>query len=76
VAEDTEDAYHDGRCVGAAIGIAGKDGQLLSLRQLELPHKVEGISARLENDTLDLLLVTDADDPTIPAKLLSASLVL
>ena len=76
VAEDTEDAYHDGRCVGAAIGIAGKDGQLLALHQLERPYKVEGISARLVNDTLDVLLVTDADDPAIPAKLLSASLVL
>jgi hypothetical protein len=49
---------------------------LLSLQQLEQPYKVEGISAHLENDTLDLLLVTDADDPAIFAKMLSASLAL
>ncbi|WEZ85580.1 hypothetical protein P6U16_26530 (plasmid) [Rhizobium sp. 32-5/1] len=76
VAEDTDDAYLDGPCVGAAIGIVDKTGQLLSLHQLEQPYKVEGISAHLENDTLDLLLVTDADDPAISAKLLSASLAL
>ncbi|WP_425964707.1 DUF6929 family protein [Rhizobium nepotum] len=75
-AEDTDDAYLDGHCVGAAIGIVDKNGRLLSLHQLEQPYKVEGISAKVENETLDLLLVTDADDPAIPAKLLSASLVL
>lgn len=73
VAEDTDDAYLDGHCVGAAIGIVDTTGQLLSLHQLEQPYKVEGISAQMKNETLDLLLVTDADDPAIPAKLLSAS---
>jgi hypothetical protein len=76
VAENTGDAYLDGRCVGAAIGIVGKHEQLLSLQQLEQPYKVEGISAHLKNDTLDLLLVTDADDPAILAKMLSASIAL
>ncbi|WP_194287742.1 hypothetical protein [Agrobacterium sp. ICMP 6402] len=73
VAEDTDDAYLDGRCVGAAIGIVDTTGQLLSLHRLEQPEKVEGISAHMGNDRLDLLLVTDADDPAVPAKLLSAS---
>jgi hypothetical protein len=58
VAEDTEDAYRDGRCVGAAIGIAGKGGKLLSLHRLERPYKVEGISAQTENNKVALLLVT------------------
>jgi hypothetical protein len=74
VAEDTEDAYRDGRCVGAAIGIANSDGHLVCLHRFDRPYKVEGISARLENDRLELLLITDADDPSIPAKLLSASI--
>ena len=72
VAEDTDDAYRDGDCAGAAIGIVDITGRLRSLHQLEQPYKVEGISVRLVNDTLNLLLVTDADDPAIPAKLLSA----
>lgn len=76
VAEDTDDAYLDGHCLGAAIGIVDKNGRLLALHQLEQPYKVEGISVRAVNETLDLLLVTDADDPATPAKLLSASIPL
>lgn len=73
VAEDTEDAYRDGPCIGGAIGIIGGDGRLISIWQLDRPYKVEGISARAFGDRLDILLVTDADDPAIPAMLLSAS---
>jgi hypothetical protein len=76
VAEDTSYAYGDGSCVGAAIGIADYRGHLVSMHRLEQPYKVEGISARLENGVLDVLLVTDADDPAIPAQLLSASVSL
>lgn len=74
VAEDTEDAYRDGPCIGAAIGIIDNDGHLLSIQRLDRPYKVEGISARMHDDRLELLLVTDADDPVIPAKLLSTSI--
>jgi hypothetical protein len=74
VAEDTEDAYRDGPCVGAAIGIITIDGSLISLWRLNQPYKVEGISARSAGNQLDVLLVTDADDPAIPAMLLSASM--
>jgi hypothetical protein len=71
VAEDTDDAYHDGACVGAAIGIIDENGCMRSLQRLDQPYKVEGINARLNGNRLDLLLVTDADDPAIPAMLLS-----
>jgi hypothetical protein len=74
VAEDTKDAYRDGPCVGAAIGIVSHNGRLLSLQQLDKPYKVEGISVEEVGDRLDLLLVTDADDAAIPALLLSASI--
>lgn len=74
VAEDTEDAYRDGPCIGGALGIIDADGRLISLRQLHRPYKVEGISARSVGNRLDLLLVTDADDPAIPAMLLSGSM--
>lgn len=49
------------------------DGRMLSFQQLERPYKVGGINARLDGNRLDLLLVTDADDPGIPAALLSTS---
>ncbi|MFL5098582.1 MAG: DUF6910 family protein, partial [Xanthobacteraceae bacterium] len=69
-----DDAYNDGPCAGAAIGIVGNNGHLRWLRRLHRPHKVEGVDARLDGDAVRLLLVTDADDPDIPASLLSATM--
>jgi hypothetical protein len=73
VAEDTDNAYNDGRCTGAAVGIADGD-ELLCLYRLAEPLKVEGVHATREGDAVRLLLVTDADDPAIPASLFSAVL--
>ena len=74
VAEDTDDTYNDGACLGAAIGVAARDGTLRFLEQLDECHKVEGVAARVDNNVISLLLVTDADDPAIPAGLFSATL--
>lgn len=74
VAEDTDDAYRDGMCVGAAIGIVDASGHLVLLEQLERPYKVEGITVASVGGQSELLLVTDADDPAIPALLLSMPL--
>lgn len=74
VAENTDDSYQDGACLGAVIGIARQDGTVLFCEQLDHPWKVEGVSARLENSRIHLLLVTDADDPQVPATLLSAQI--
>lgn len=74
VAEDTWDVYNDGACIAAGVGVVGKNGRLLSFEHLDRPYKVEGIDVRVENDRVELLLVTDADDPAIPAILLSATL--
>jgi hypothetical protein len=74
VAEDTEDTYNDGACLGAAIGVAAPDGTLRFLKRCDDCHKIEGVAARVDNNVIRLLLVTDADDPAIPATLLSATL--
>jgi hypothetical protein len=71
VAEDTEDAYNDGRCAGAAVGIADGD-ELRGLYRLAEPLKVEGVHATAEGNVVRLLLVTDADDPAVPASLFAA----
>jgi hypothetical protein len=76
IAEDTEDTYADGPCAGAAIGIADKDGNLLCLHQLDEPLKIEGVDARVQDDLIKLLVVTDADDARIPAGLFSTSLAI
>ena len=72
VAEDTEDAYNDGPCVGAGIGILSDDGQLVSFQELDRPWKIEGIDTRLRDGRVEVLMVTDADDRGTPATLLSA----
>ena len=73
VAEDTDNAYDDGDCTGAAVGCI--DGESLRwLRRLDRPYKVEGVAARIEGDAIKLLLVTDADDISIPASLFSATI--
>lgn len=62
---------------GSAVGVLSKDGDLLSITPLaDRSIKLEGIDARY-NPTLgsiDLLLVSDADDPEIPAPLFAARL--
>jgi hypothetical protein len=74
VAEDTEDNYEDGPCVGAAVGIVDADGRIDVLEQLEHCHKIEGVDAQVDGSAIRLLFVTDADDPDVPAALLAATL--
>jgi uncharacterized protein DUF6929 len=74
VAENAEDNYLDGPCLGAVFGIIGTDWQLETTLRLEPTEKVEGIHATVEGDRIHLLLVTDADDPGVPAKLLTAEI--
>lgn len=74
IAEDTTDAIADGACVGSAIGIIDAEGTVTRLHPLHEGAKVEGVHAAAVGDRIELLLVTDADDPAIPARLLSATL--
>ena len=48
VAEDTDDAYQDGRCAGSAVGIVAADGNLQDLQPLNPGVKAEGIAARID----------------------------
>lgn len=72
VAEATRDAYLDGACVGAAIGICSRDGEILMQHALGSQYKIEGVDAVVVDNAIDLLMVTDADNIGIPAILLGA----
>jgi hypothetical protein len=72
IAEDTTDSYADGQCVGAAIGIINAKGLVQTLQPLEQPLKIEGVVATEQGATIKLLLVTDADNASVPASLYSA----
>ena len=76
VAEATNDSYHDGACVGSAVGVVGPDGALRQLVTLQGAPKVEGIAALARGGELGLSMVTDADDPNIASQLLQARLTL
>lgn len=62
---------------GSAVGVISGKGELLSVTPLaDRSIKLEGVDARY-NPTLgcmDLLLVSDADDPDVPAPLFAARL--
>jgi hypothetical protein len=74
VAESSEDAYADGPCVAAAVGVIRPDGPLGPVRRLRPLRKVEGIALRPGSRGRKLLLVTDADDARVPAGLYVAKL--
>jgi hypothetical protein len=76
VAETGESTYLDGECVGAALGVLGADG-VQSLHPLAEPFKIEGASLAASGSAgVELLLVTDADDPDRPALLLAGRIAL
>jgi hypothetical protein len=74
VAERVDDTYHDGPCIGAAIGILGAGRQVEMLDFLQPVRKIEGIDARVDGALVRLLLVSDADDRSSPGNLFSAAL--
>lgn len=73
-AENTSDSYLDGACMGSAIGMINSQGDLSLLEPINIKVKLEGVEATQRDKTIDILLVTDADDPTRPAQLYSASI--
>ncbi len=71
-AEGGKDTYEDGTCAGSVIGLIDKDGKLKFMDQLEPSMKAEGISVRsttMKDYSLENLVVTDIDDPHVPAVL-------
>ncbi len=69
VAEATTDSYADGALMGAAIVELDSQFNLRSIEHLEPPLKVEGIAAHTNKNGVQLLCVTDADDPDRPSGL-------
>ncbi len=74
VAEDTDDSYADGRCVGSVVGLVDSRGAVVKTWRLEAPLKVEGVAVQVDDQGMSLCLVTDADDPAQASQLLLARL--
>lgn len=73
-AENTSDSYLDGACMGSVIGMLNSTGDLRLLEPINKKVKLEGVEATEHGKTIQLLLVTDADDATRPAQLYSAGI--
>jgi hypothetical protein len=74
VAEVTDDSYADGAILGAAIVVLDANLDVVMIEPLEPVCKIEGISALRTADGVELLCVSDADDPDMPSALFSATL--
>lgn len=66
VAENTSNAYDDGRCHGAALVACDRDGNVTWTEPLDGALKVEGIAF---DERGALWLTTDADAPDVPSDL-------
>ena len=68
-AEDTSNPYDDGQIKGSVIGVLELDGRVSQLQKVDLPVKLEGITARRIGDEVQALVVSDNDDPHRAASL-------
>ncbi len=73
-AEDTRDSYQDGPVVGSALGLMDTAGNVEVVEPVDLDVKLEGLTARAGDNGVQVLMVTDADDPEAPSPLLEANL--
>ncbi len=74
VAEVTDDSYADGDILGAAIIMLDANLDVVRIEPLEPTLKIEGISANNTATGIELLCVSDADDPDTPSSLYLATL--
>ena len=71
-AEDSDAATTDGANYGSALGVIEANGKVSFVEPVDLVIKIEGIDARAVRDSIEVLMVTDADDPSVPSPLLEA----
>lgn len=74
VAEVTDDSYADGAVLGSAVVLLDDCFDVIAVEPLEPTVKIEGISAGQTERSIDLLCVSDADDPDTASSLFSATL--
>jgi hypothetical protein len=70
VAENTNNSRDDGPCLGSAIGRMDARSRIRWIRLVDQSYKIEGIDVQQEGAQQWAMLVTDADDPHVPASLL------
>lgn len=74
VAEATMDSVQDGTCVGSAVGIINRLGDVIYSCTLLGNPKVEGISVESKNNQWEVTLVTDPDNAEYASQMLKITL--
>ncbi len=73
-AEDTDDAYKDGKCFGSVVGLMNANGSVKGILKLDGKQKFEGLCVRSrDKNQIELFLVADTDDETKPSALYAVS---
>ncbi len=73
-AEDTDDAYKDGECLGSTLGLMNANGAVKGMMQIEGKLKFEGLCLNSKNgDKIEVLLTADTDDQHHPSALYKAN---
>jgi hypothetical protein len=72
VSEVTDNSYADGALTGAALVLLDADLRVVALEDAEPLVKIEGIAAQRTTEGIEILCVTDADEPDQPAGLYRA----
>lgn len=69
-AEDTDNPYEDGECVGSVLGLLDEECRVVRIERLSGRHKMEGLSVR----GAQALLVADPDSRDVRATLFETRL--
>ncbi|MFP5298039.1 MAG: DUF6929 family protein, partial [Actinomycetota bacterium] len=72
-AEDSSGSS-DGAIAGSALGVFDTTGDIAWIEPVELRTKIEGSTARLSSDGIEVLMVIDDDNPDSPTPLLATTL--
>ena len=64
----------DGQVYGSALGIIDRDASVSFVEPVDLIIKIEGIDAHHAGEHIEVLMVTDADNPDEPSPLLEATI--
>lgn len=73
-AENTENSFDDGPCLGSGLGVMDLNGNVLSFERVDACKKLEGVYAQRQENQWKLWLVNDEDDRSCPSELWEAFL--
>ncbi len=75
-AENTDNSFADGPCMASVIALINSEHRVVAQYELVDSPKVEGLAATVIGESVNFVMVTDADNPALVSQLRTASVVL